>query len=48
MNDYEAMEAINSILERCFRGNLPVELAILHIAQVAGANRIEHQEAGPQ
>lgn len=48
MNDYDAMEAINAILEQCFRGNLAVELAILDIAQVAGKNRIQHQEAGPQ
>ena len=48
MNDYAAMEAINELLEQFYRGNLSAELAILDIAQVAGKNRIEHQEAGQQ
>lgn len=48
MNDYAAMEAINEILEQHYRGNLSPELAILDIAQIAGANKLAHQEAGPQ
>ena len=48
MNDYAAMEAINEVLEKHYRGNLSPELAILDIAQIAGANKIQHQEAGPQ
>jgi hypothetical protein len=48
MNDFEAMEAINSILEQFYRGNLAVELAVLDIAKVAGANQTQHQQAGPQ
>lgn len=48
MNDYEAMEAINGILEQFYRGNLAVELAVLDIAKVAGANHTAHQQAGPQ
>lgn len=48
MNDFDAMEAINEKLEQFYRGNLSPELAILDIAQIAGANKLAHQEAGPQ
>lgn len=48
MNDWSAMDAINEKLEQFYRGNLSPELAILDIAQIAGANKIHHQEAGPQ
>lgn len=48
MNDFEALEAINSILEQFYRGNLAVELAVLDIAKVAGANQAAHQQAGPK
>ena len=48
MNDYQAMDAICEVLEQHYRGNLSPELAILDIAQIAGANKPDHQEAGPQ
>lgn len=47
MNDHDAMEAINDVLERFFRGNLRADEALTKIAHISGQNIISHQEAKP-
>lgn len=47
MNDWEGMEAVNAVLEEYFRGQSPADNALAQIAQISGANKIEHQEARP-
>lgn len=47
MNDWEAMEAVNAALEEYFRGQSPADNALAQIAQIAGENHIDHQEAKP-
>lgn len=47
MNDHDAMEAINDVLERFFRGNLRADEALTKIAYIRGRNIISHQETRP-
>lgn len=48
MNDHYAIEAINAVLDECYRTTLTAHDAILKIARISGANQIEHQEAKEQ
>jgi hypothetical protein len=43
MNDHDAMEAINAILEQYYRTQLNSVEALHQIAAVAGANKIDHE-----
>jgi hypothetical protein len=48
MNDHEAMEAINKVLDEMFRGDLPHSDAIVKIARISGMNSFEHNEVREQ
>jgi len=45
MNDHEAMEAVNAVLEQFYRGQLDSYQALTQIARVSGENTIDHQES---
>jgi hypothetical protein len=44
VNDYEAIEAINTILDQWFRGEVNEGKALLKIASISGQNIIDHEE----
>jgi hypothetical protein len=48
MNDHEAMEAINKVLDEMFRGDLSHSDAIVQIARISGMNSFEHNEVKEQ
>lgn len=48
MNDFEAMEAVNEVLEQFYRGNLRPDEALTKIAYISGANSISHAEGKQQ
>ena len=48
MNDHDAMEAVNAVLEMYFRAQVDSANALTQIAQISGANKISHQEAKEQ
>ena len=43
LNDHDAMEAVDAVLEQYFRGRLNPYEALNQIAQITGANKIEHE-----
>jgi hypothetical protein len=47
MNDSEAIDAINAVLDRFFEGDLVAlpYAALANIAQITGANKISHEES---
>jgi len=45
MNDHDAIEAINAVLERYFRGELLQLGTIAAICTITGQNAISHAEA---
>ena len=45
MNDHEAMEEINAILEQLFAGEIDQSRAVNRIAIITGRNAIEHAKA---
>lgn len=45
MNDHDAMTAINSVLDRYYRGEITQLQAIAQVSTITGANAVEHQEA---
>ena len=48
MNDHEAMEAVAALVEQYCRTQISSVEAMNYIAQVAGANKISHEEAKEQ
>lgn len=44
MNDYEAVEAINAVLNRYFLGEVTQVQALATICSVTGENSIAHNE----
>jgi hypothetical protein len=45
LNDHEAIEAINKVLEACDQGEVNDHGALMRIAVILGRNTISHQEA---
>jgi hypothetical protein len=45
MNDYEAMEAINAVLDQWFKSEVSEHDARTRIAYISGMNKISHMEA---
>jgi len=45
MNDHDAIDAINAILDRTFRAELGCLEALNQIAQISGENHNSHKEA---
>jgi hypothetical protein len=47
MNDHDAIDQINDVLTRFFEGDLVAlpYAALATIAQITGANKIEHEES---
>ena len=48
MNDYDAMEAINAVLEQHYSGALGRFEALQKISQISGQNVIDHAKAKEQ
>jgi hypothetical protein len=48
VNDHEAMDAINKVLDDMFRGDLSHSDAIVKIARISGMNKFEHDAAKEQ
>ena len=48
MNDHEAMDAINQVLDEMFRGDLSHSDAIVKVARISGMNKFEHEAAKEQ
>lgn len=48
MNDFDAMEAINKVLEEYWANNIFMPDAINQIARISGLNHFEHEAARPQ
>jgi ribosome-binding ATPase YchF (GTP1/OBG family) len=48
VNDHEAIDAINKILDAMFRGDLSHTDAILKVARISGMTKIEHNEVKEQ
>jgi hypothetical protein len=44
VNDHEAIEAINAVLDRYFRGEVTQVQALATICSVTGENKIPHDE----
>ena len=44
MNDFEAIEAINQVLDRYFRGEVTQAAALATICTITGENQITHNE----
>jgi hypothetical protein len=44
VNDYEAIEAINTILDQWFKGGVSAPAALMRIARITGMNKISHEE----
>ena len=45
MNDFEAIEAINAVLDEWFKGDLTAPRALTQIARITGMNKISHEES---
>jgi len=45
MNDHEAIDRINAVLDRHFRGELTQAQTLAQICTITGANSIQHEEA---
>jgi hypothetical protein len=45
MNDHDAMEAVNAVLEQFFDGEFDTAGALNRIAQISDENKISHSEA---
>lgn len=48
MNDHDAMEAINAVLEQYFSGRIGRFEALQKISRISGQNVIEHAKAKEQ
>ena len=44
MNDYEAIDAINIVLDEWFKGDVTAPTALTRIARITGMNKISHEE----
>jgi hypothetical protein len=44
MNDYEAIDAINAVLDQWFKGDIIDNSALMQIARITGMNKIKHEE----
>jgi hypothetical protein len=45
MNDHDAIDAINAVLDHWFKGEVNEGKALLKIASISGQNIIDHEEA---
>ena len=45
MNDHDAMEAVNAVLDEWFKGSVSADRALMQIARISGMNKIEHEES---
>ena len=45
MNDHDAIDAINQVLDEWFKGQLGEIRALSQIARISGMNKISHEEA---
>ena len=45
MNDYEAIDAINAVLDLWFKSEVSEHDALTRIAYISGMNKISHMEA---
>jgi glycerate kinase len=44
VNDHDAMDAVNAVLDEWFKGGLNASTAVIEIAKISGLNKIEHEE----
>jgi hypothetical protein len=45
VNDYEAIEAINTVLDQWFKGDVAAFTALMQISRITGMNKISHEES---
>jgi hypothetical protein len=45
MNDHDAIDAINTILDQWFKGDVTAPTALTQIARISGMNHFDHDEA---
>ena len=45
MNDHDAIDAINQVLDEWFRGDVGSVTALNQIASISGMNKISHEES---
>jgi hypothetical protein len=45
MNDHDAIDAINAVLDQYFRGELNQTALVGKICRISGQNTIDHMEA---
>ncbi|MDP9184154.1 MAG: hypothetical protein M3O29_00615 [Actinomycetota bacterium] len=45
MNDHDAIDAINAVLDEWFEGNMFAPDALTQIARITGENKIQHEQA---
>lgn len=45
MNDHDAIDKINAVLDRHFRGELTQAQALAQVCTITGENAIDHAEA---
>jgi hypothetical protein len=48
MNDHDAMDAVNAVLDEWFKGDLAADRALMQIARISGMNSFEHDEVKEQ
>lgn len=44
MNDHDAIDAINTVLDQWFKGDMTGPSALTQIARITGENKISHEE----
>ena len=47
MNDHDAIDVINTVLDQWFKGDMTAPAALTQISRITGENRISHEEARP-
>jgi len=45
MNDSEAIDAINTVLDQWFKGDVAPFTALMQISRITGMNKISHEES---
>lgn len=45
MNDHDAIDKINGVLDQWFKGDTTATDALTQIARIAGENKIDHEES---
>lgn len=45
MNDHDAIDRINTVLDQWFKGDMTAADALTRIARITGENKIDHEES---